>query len=288
MDRRFFGDFPLAINRQPHHAPTELHSHTFKELVIILSGKGVHFSAKDAYDIIAGDCFVVEEAHGYKNTDGLSLVNILFMPDRLPLPWDEARKLPGYHAFFALEPKYRDLHNFRNRLRFSPTELSRASALIDDLEQELSGKSAGFEILAIALFMELIGFISRTYAHMKGAHHSDLLRLSEVISHLERNYAQDIRLPDLTKLARMSESRLLRSFRGATGHSPIDYLLRLRIRQACGLLRQEDRNITEVAYQVGFNDSNYFSRQFRRIMGISPRQHRQGGRGPRPAPSGRY
>ena len=269
------GNFPLVVNRQPRQGAIALHTHDFKELVIILSGRSVHYSGNDAYEIMAGDCFMVEEAHGYRNSENLSLVNLLFVPDRLPLPWNEACKLPGYHAFFALEPRYRKQHNFRSRLRLSPQELSRISAWIDDMENELTARKPGFEIIALACFMELIGFLSRAYARMQGVQYSGLLGLSEVISHLERNYTEEIRLPELAKMARMSESSLLRSFRNAMGHAPIDYLVRLRIRHACGLLRQDMPGITEIAFRVGFNDSNYFSRQFRRVMGVSPREYRK-------------
>jgi AraC-like DNA-binding protein len=268
-------NFPLLINRQLRQGPVELHSHGFSELVVICGGKGVHFSTTDAYEIMAGDCFVVEGEHGYKESDDLSLVNILFKPGRLLIPWNEARKLPGYHAFFALEPKYRTQHNFRSRLRFSPEELSIVSRLIDDLEGELKQQHPGFEFIATALFMELITLIARTYTKRKGKTYAGLFGLSEVISFLERSYASQIRMADLTTLANMSESRLLRAFKGATGFAPIDYLIRLRIRQACALLQQENLTISEIGYQVGFNDSNFFSRQFRSIMGRSPREYRR-------------
>ena len=263
------------VNRQPEQGPIDLHTHEFTELVIIQSGSSIHYSGEDAYEIKMGDCFVVEGAHGYRESRNFSLVNILFLPDRLSVPWNEARKLPGYHAFFALEPKYRKLHNFRSRLRLLPKTLSRVSMLIDDLEKELLKRPSGFEIMATAKFMELIGILSRTYAHMEGEEYSGLLGLSEVISFIERNYTEQIRMKELVKMACMSESALLRAFRNATRHAPIEYLIRLRIRHACSLLHQTDISITNVGYQVGFNDSNYFARQFHRVMGISPREHRE-------------
>jgi len=270
--------FPLVVNRQPEQKSIDLHSHEFTELVIIQSGSSIHYSGKDEYEIMAGDCFVVEGAHGYKESQDLNLVNVLFLPDRLSVPWQEARKLPGYHAFFALEPRFRKLHNFRSRLRLSPKGLARVAALLDDMEAELSEKRPGFEIMATAFFMELIGFLSRAYARMEGVEYSGLLGLSQVISHLERNFTDQIRMKDLARMACMSESRLLRAFRNATHHAPIDYLIRLRIRRACALLHQTELDVTEIAYQTGFNDSNYFTRQFRRVMGMSPREHRRGRR----------
>jgi AraC-like DNA-binding protein len=68
----------------------------------------------------------------------------------------------------------------------------------------------------------------------------------------------------------------MRVFRKATGQTPIEYLVRLRIQKAMELLRTTDRTITEIAMDVGFNDSNYFARQFRRLTDRSPRAFRLG------------
>ncbi|MDD5674292.1 MAG: AraC family transcriptional regulator [Chitinivibrionales bacterium] len=275
IEKNLDHDFGLMVNRQLRQAPVGLHSHGFSELVVILSGKGIHYSKTDAYEIMTGDCFMVEGEHGYRESIELNLVNILFKPNRLPLPWNEARKLPGYHAFFTLEPKYRKLHDFRSRLRFSPAELSIVSRLIDDMERELMHRHPGFEFIAMALFVELLTLIARTYTNKKGKIYPGLFGLSEVIGHCERRYAERIRMADLTKIACMSESRLLRAFKNATGFSPIDYLIRLRIRHACAYLHQGNLTISEIAYRVGFNDSNYFSRQFKRAMGLAPREYRR-------------
>ena len=60
------------------------------------------------------------------------------------------------------------------------------------------------------------------------------------------------------------------------GFSPTDYLIRSRIRRAEAILLGEGKtiSITDVADRCGFNDSNYFSRQFRRVVGQSPRDYR--------------
>jgi len=102
-----------------------------------------------------------------------------------------------------------------------------------------------------------------------------LLRLSETISYMETNYAEPILLPALAKSAHMSKSTLVRDFRKGLGFSPIDYLIRLRITKACELLRHSDDKIISIAMHVGFSDSNYFWRQFRKVMGQSPREFRR-------------
>ena len=64
------------------------------------------------------------------------------------------------------------------------------------------------------------------------------------------------------------------------GITPVAYVNRYRIRQARALLEDTDRNITEVALKVGFSNSSYFGRVFRREEGVSPTAFRRGERSP--------
>jgi len=269
----YSADFPLAVTRIPRHGATSLHTHDFSELVVILGGRGVHYSDDEAYEIAAGDAFLVSRAHGYKDTENLDLVNVLFHPDRLALPLAEARKLPGYHAFFALEPRYRKRHGFRSCLRLDLEELAAVSALIAAMETELERRRAGFEFMATAQLMQLIGMLSRAYERMQARESRPLIRLGHVLSYIESHYAEPIRMEDLIRIAGTSPSGLLRAFRGLTGRPPKEYIVRLRLARACALLRAGEANVTEAAYRSGFCDSNYFSRQFHSVMGCAPREY---------------
>jgi AraC-like DNA-binding protein len=68
----------------------------------------------------------------------------------------------------------------------------------------------------------------------------------------------------------MSPFRFSRSFRETYGITFQDYVVRYRILESCRLLKNPHANITDVAYAIGFNDASYFSRTFRRYVGISP------------------
>jgi len=73
----------------------------------------------------------------------------------------------------------------------------------------------------------------------------------------------------------VSEDYLGRVFRQELNLSPWEYLKRYRIKQAKVLLVQTENNITEIAHKVGFDDSAYFSRVFRKVVGQSPRDYRK-------------
>ena len=74
---------------------------------------------------------------------------------------------------------------------------------------------------------------------------------------------------------RLSASHFSRLFAERTGHSPIDYFIQLKIQRACQLLNNSDWSIAEVAREMGFEDQFYFSRLFRKVMNMSPREYRK-------------
>ena len=73
----------------------------------------------------------------------------------------------------------------------------------------------------------------------------------------------------------MSERSLSRNFHAAVGQSPIEYLLNMRLQRAETLLLASPAPIAQIAFEVGFGDANYFTRQFRRQRGLSPREFRK-------------
>jgi AraC family L-rhamnose operon transcriptional activator RhaR/AraC family L-rhamnose operon regulatory protein RhaS len=91
-----------------------------------------------------------------------------------------------------------------------------------------------------------------------------------VVSYLENHYTQDIDVQGMAEIACMSQRSLLRHFRAATNLRPKEYLLRVRLAEACKRLRQPHASIADVAYDVGFTDCNYFTRCFRQVHTLSP------------------
>ena len=263
------------LRRDPQE-PFGPHAHEFFELVLVTGGAALHVSGGQSWPICAGDVFVIggSRPHDYQRLNGLRLINILFDPRRLQLNWHDLPKLPGYHALMKLQPARRRRGGFDSRLRLSARELQAALALVDQLADELLARQAGFGLMATALFMRLIGHLSRCYSRSSDPDARALLRIGSALSHLETHSGQAILLDDLATLAGMSRRSFQRAFHAATGASPIRYLLELRLHRAADLLRQTLAPITQVGFDAGFTDSNYFTRQFTRLMGDCPRNYR--------------
>ncbi|TWU31355.1 helix-turn-helix domain-containing protein [Novipirellula artificiosorum] len=268
--------FPIVVERRDPQKPFGLHSHEFSEIVIITGGKGEHITGEDSYEIGTGDTFVIGpmRPHDYLNMDQLRLINVLFDATELPMTFSDLQLLPGYHALFTLEPDWRKRHGFNSRLQLSPPKLVQAIGLIDQLDQELTDRRPGFGVIATTTLLQLVTFLARCYSQSRNPQSKSLLRIAEAISLIERHYADPLTLDELVEISGMSRRNFLRAFESTMGCPPIAYLIRLRVRQACKLLAQSEKSITEIAMLVGFSDSNYFSRQFKTLTGSSPRDYR--------------
>ncbi len=270
------GDPPVKIVRIPIQRPMDLHLHDFDELVMITKGHGLHFTESEEYTICAGDVFFIKPGitHGYRNTEDLELINVLYYQNNLSVPINDLRKMPGYRALFELEPALRQKDGFKSKLQLSLEELDDMCRIVDLIDEEIHGGKSGSIFLATSYLMQLIGQLSRRYEEKPSLQKLPLMRLSSVFSFIENNYTEEISLDEMAKSANMSKSTLIRAFRKTTGYTPLDYILRLRINKASEVLRHPDSSVTEAACSSGFHDSNYFSRQFRRFTGVSPREYR--------------
>jgi AraC family L-rhamnose operon transcriptional activator RhaR/AraC family L-rhamnose operon regulatory protein RhaS len=89
-------------------------------------------------------------------------------------------------------------------------------------------------------------------------------------------YTEKITLNELAKKSHLSKRHFSRVFQTCIGRSPIDHLIHVRCHKAAELLKATDRTITDIAFDCGFSDSNYFTRCFRNVTGQTPKQHRMG------------
>jgi len=284
----YFGrsGFPLAVWRvctdnahsasHPHDLTEIEHSHDFCELVVVAGGNSMHWLEGREFPVAAGDVFLLQgrQRHYFFDRERLDLINIMYDPAKIGLPENELRKMPGYCALFMLEPNYRHQHSFASHLHLTRHPLAHVEQLAEEMEAEFRQQEPGYQAALRAKQIELMVYLSREYVSSDSVESNALLRIGNVIGALEENYARQWRLAELQDIAHMSRSNLMRVFRKATGQTPVEYLIRLRIQRAMELLRNTDLTVTEIAMEVGFSDSNYFTRQFRKVQRQTPTGYR--------------
>lgn len=101
-------------------------------------------------------------------------------------------------------------------------------------------------------------------------------RLLRARDAMDRAYADPLDVRTVAGVATMSEAHFSRSFRAVFGETPHRYLQRRRVERAMFLLRETDRSVTDICFDVGFTSLGTFSRTFREIVGEAPSSYRTG------------
>jgi AraC-like DNA-binding protein len=99
-------------------------------------------------------------------------------------------------------------------------------------------------------------------------------RLLRARDAMDRAYAEPLDVRAVAAVAHVSTAHFSRSFRAVFGETPHRYLQRRRVERAMFLLRETDRSITDVCFDVGFSSLGTFSRTFREIVGEPPSSYR--------------
>jgi YesN/AraC family two-component response regulator len=126
--------------------------------------------------------------------------------------------------------------------------------------------------LCVWLGIALDDFIELVYSTQ------DAKRVTQVrpaINFIETHYSEPLTLADIAKAAHLSVSRLSHIFREQTGITIVDYLTNVRINHAKQLLLSTSKSCTEICFEAGYNNQSYFTRTFRQITSLTPRQFRE-------------
>jgi AraC family transcriptional regulator, melibiose operon regulatory protein len=95
-------------------------------------------------------------------------------------------------------------------------------------------------------------------------------RMKQMLNWIHLHYSEKIRLDDIARAGQLSRSECCRYFNRILKTTPLNYVTDYRIQKSLILLQQPESNVTDVAYQVGFNSTSYFIDKFRKSMNLTP------------------
>jgi AraC family transcriptional regulator, arabinose operon regulatory protein len=95
--------------------------------------------------------------------------------------------------------------------------------------------------------------------------------IQQCITYMKDNLDKNLRLDDLSSHLNLSSSHLSAVFKNRMKYSPIHLFTSFKVQKACQLLMDSSRNIKTIAYSLGYDDQYHFSRVFKNIMGVSPK-----------------
>lgn len=210
--------------------------------------------------------------HGYDKIDNLKLYNILLGSEVFSKELLDLSEMPGFKAFFL------QIQDNIPILKLSSYQLTETISLLREIhkESERTGFAQGSSAMTYAKVLQLVIKIARIHTpQQRSSVQQTADRLQPILDYMEKNLDRALTLQELVNVAHMSSSTLNRQFKAYTGLAPVEFHIHRRISYACSLLLKEDMSIEALSEATGFSDANYFSRQFRSHMQMSPRQYKR-------------
>lgn len=162
---------------------------------------------------------------------------------------------------------------------FVPASSEEAASVFRRMMALLNARTPGLEAALHAELAQLCAILFRARLRNAGVNSEEENRfpvpVRRALSKMKLYYQRTWSVTELAHIARMSPPHFFRLFRKATGSSPIEWLRRERVSHAQRRLLETAESVALIAEQVGYSDPFYFSRDFKKLVGISPRQFRQ-------------
>ncbi len=253
-----------SLNRRRYDSPHSMgaaHIHKYHELYYLENGSTSYFCESSIYRLHTGDLIFVPKGkfHRTENAEHAGLTRVLFHFDD---------RTVGEEYLPSLE----ELAKFPH-IVLPEQQKPQIRRLIEKIEAEEMNEEGNL-LLKKLYFCELLLLLLR-YRRLNvieaptGSHKI----AQDAARYISQNYREELSLEMLAKQYAVSAGYFSKLFKKHTGAGVSEYITVTRILAAKELLEMGEMTVTEVAFAVGFNDSNYFSQIFKRNVGSAPKQY---------------
>jgi len=213
-----------------------------------------------------------------------------------------AGRLEGWENSLAEAMSVHDREAVRGMLRLIRDELQQARASRIDATASLLALTVGLSRRAADLFGDPLPDGSALIAHMSEcttldemtalleeaiasllggmsdpfSREKDKRSIHKAVEYAEQHFARDIGIDEAAEHAGLSSSHFCVLFKKETGLTFLEYVTKRRIEMACSVLAHSDAKVHRVASMVGYQDPKYFAQVFKKLVGVTPTEYRQG------------
>lgn len=153
------------------------------------------------------------------------------------------------------------------------------SRLASDFEALLEARESTYNINAyicaanqLRQILTHIALLQPLARHKQSGEGLDIERIHSL---MQARIHEQLDLDTLAETVNLSKYHFVKKYKEITGTTPINHFIQLKIERACHLLDTTNNHVNEIAFSVGYEDAYYFSRIFKKLMGVSPSQYRK-------------
>lgn len=232
-----------------------MHYHDSYELYFLEVGSREYFVDDVLFSVSAGDFVLIAPGMLHRTGGEYGMRTLITFTEDFLLRVFSAEAVKNLLACFG-------------KLKITPSEqqLAQCRSLLQALFD--SNNETDFA-LNVGFLLRLLGKCEST--EITGS------SINAIVAYINRNYGSIRQISQISDQFYISRFHLCRIFKDAMKMTVVDYLTRVRIKNACHYLRSSDRDMNHIAQLCGFRDPAYFSNVFKRQTGMSPSQYRKEG-----------
>ncbi|HEY4208718.1 MAG TPA: AraC family transcriptional regulator [Puia sp.] len=254
------------------------HFHPELELTYVSSGTGTRYIGDHIESFSEGDLVLVGSnlPHLWKND------KIYYQGD--PYLKTHAIVIQFKEDFLgeqALElPEMKNIKKVIVQSRMGLKILNRNRDKIAALMQAMVDQSGAERIINLLFVLNIIAeskdlktLSSRAFS--MDATQLGLERINKVFAYIFENFSEEISLKKISDIANMSPTAFCRYFKTHTNKTFSAFIIETRIHHSCKLIMNENKSLSDIAFESGFSNLSYFTKQFKKTIGMAPREYRK-------------
>lgn len=261
---------------EPYFFPS-WHFHPEYEIMLVQQGTGIRFVGDSMERFQAGDLVLYganiphlyrsDEEYYQKRPDSVSRAVVVY--------FKESFLGKGFLDLPDLAPVKKLFSQAKRGMKFGGKIKAYLIREIEKLDDKKDGIDRIIDLLTILRMMantKEYDLLS-SGAFMLCSDKNDCERMNKVYQFIMDNYAQDPSLDDVASIAHMSTTAFCRYFKSRTNKTYTQFLNEVKIGNACKLLIDNELSISQVCFEIGFNNFTHFNTNFKRIIGVTPSQY---------------
>lgn len=273
-------DFPFRIYTvNEFNSPSSIlppHWHNEIEFLRIDSGEAFFNIENSRLAVKAGDILIInpKEIHQAETSCSTGCHYTAF--DFQPRLLDSSTNNLGYMEY--LSPILINSVQFPHLLQSGETITTSVMRLLGEIQKVDIQKKTGKELYIKAYLLLIVAELYNCHLFscgesLQAVRSLNADRMQKVLDYIHCNYANDISTEQMARLCYLSPSNFCRMFKECSGTSFVEFLNNYRVNMALSLLKEKKYTITQIANMVGFHNSNYFAKVFKKSTGKSPSQY---------------
>lgn len=273
-EQEFKDDSLVAIKKICDRKDEEIHDHDFVEIVYIIEGTGRHYINDEEFVIKAGNLLFVNYGctHAFLVDDQLVAYNLMIRVDYFIKNMIKDNNLFYMLALTSFEKIQHELNDKSPLVFFDYSERDEIFNLFRNIETELSQEKLGkssildsyINIILCKVFRKI--FMQNT--------RQELLIPQGIIDYISEHFNEKLSLGELSQKCFYSPAYFSRLFKKTFNMSFTDYIMDIRLKRCCELLKDSDYTIEKIMEECGFFDKNTFYERFKNKYGCTPSEYR--------------